>query len=55
MLADVRRHPLPPGSNLPGDDEGLFTRVYRWKEALCLGPPGILKEMRKCAVNTAGM
>ena len=22
----------PPGSNLPGDDEGLFTRVYRWPE-----------------------
>ena len=42
MLADVRRHP-PPGSNLPGDDEGLFTRVYRWKEALCIGPPGILR------------
>ena len=43
MLADVRRHPPPPGSNLPGDDEGLFTRVYRWKEALCIGPPGILR------------
>ncbi len=50
MLADVRRHPLPPGSNLPGDDEGLFTRVYRWREALCIGPPGILRaieEMRR--------
>lgn len=50
MLADVRRHPLPPGSNLPGDDDGLFTRVYRWPEALCIGPPGILKsiaEMRR--------
>ena len=45
MLADVRRHPLPPGSNLPGDDDGLFFRVYRWPEALCIGPPGILKEI----------
>ncbi len=50
MLADVRRHPRPPGSNLPGDDDGLFTRVYRWREALCIGPPGVLKtiaEMRR--------
>ena len=45
MLADVRRHPLPPGCNLPGDDDGLFFRVYRWPEALCIGPPGILKEI----------
>ncbi len=45
MLADVRRHPLPPGSNLPGDNDGLFTRVYRWPEALCIGPPGILREI----------
>ncbi len=44
-LADVRRHPLPPGSSFPGDDDGLFFRVYRWPEALCIGPPGILKEI----------
>ena len=42
MLADARRNP-PPGSNLPGDDEGLFTRVYRWREAVCMGPPGMFK------------
>ena len=42
MLADARRNP-PPGSNLPGDDEGLFTRVYRWREAVCLGAPGMFK------------
>lgn len=40
MLRDARRNP-PPGSNLPCDDEGLFTRVYRWKEAVCMGPPGM--------------
>ena len=47
MLRDVRRHPLPPGSNLPGDDEGIFFRVYRWPEALCVGPPGILEQIAK--------
>ena len=40
MLRDARRNP-PPGSALPGDDEGLFTRVYRWEEAVCMGPPGM--------------
>ena len=44
MLGDVRRCP-PPGSTLPNNDEGLFTRVYRWKEAVCMGPPGILRRM----------
>lgn len=42
MLADARRNP-PPGSNLPGDDEVLFTRVYRWREAVCMGLPGMFK------------
>ena len=42
MLADARRNP-PPGSRLPGDGEGLFTRVYRWPEAVCMGPPGMFK------------
>ena len=48
MLRDARRNP-PPGSALPGDDEGLFTRVYRWREAVCMGLPGMFKavaEMR---------
>ena len=40
MLNDARKNP-PPGSALPGDDEDLFTRVYRWKEAVCTGPPGM--------------
>ena len=42
MLRDVRRV-SPPGANLPGDDEGLFSRVYRWKEAVCMGLPGMFK------------
>ena len=40
MLADARRNP-PPGSALPADDEGLFTRVYRWKRAVCMMRPGM--------------
>ena len=40
MLSDARRNP-PPGSRLPGDDEGLFWRVYRWEEAVCMGSPGM--------------
>ena len=40
ILQDARRNP-PPGSDLPGDDEGLFTRVYRWKTAVCMGLPGM--------------
>ena len=44
MLADVRRN-APPGSNLPGDDEVLFTRVYRWHDAVCKGLPGMFKAM----------
>ena len=49
MLGDARRNP-PPGSALPNDGEGLFTRVYRWPEAVCMGPPGMFKavaEMRR--------
>lgn len=44
MLSDARRTP-PPGSALPDDEEGLFTRVYRWREAVCMGPPGMFKAM----------
>ena len=46
MLDAVRRNP-PPGSGLPGDDEGLFYRVYRWEEALCMGTPGMLGAVAK--------
>ena len=40
MLCDARRNP-PPGSRLPDDEEGLFWRVYRWQEAVCMGQPGM--------------
>ena len=40
MLRDARKNP-PPGSALPSDHEVTFTRVYRWKEAVCMGPPGM--------------
>ena len=56
MLDDARRVP-PPGSALPADNEGLFTRVYRWKEAVCMGPPGMfgaVADMR-CEFERAGM
>ena len=49
LLRAARRNP-PPGSRLPGDDEGLFTRVYRWNEAVCMCQPGMLTaivEMRR--------
>ncbi|MXX79213.1 MAG: FAD-dependent oxidoreductase [Gemmatimonadales bacterium] len=42
LLREARRNP-PPGSALPADDEGLFTRVYRWKEAVCMGRPGMFR------------
>ena len=44
LLGAARRN-APPGSALPGDDEGLFYRVYRWEEALCMGTPGMLAAM----------
>jgi hypothetical protein len=33
MLREARQNP-PPGSALPGDDEVLFSRVYRWNIAV---------------------
>ena len=44
LLGAARRN-APPGFALPGDDEGLFYRVYRWEEALCMGTPGMLAAM----------
>ena len=53
MLGAVRRK-APPGSALPGDDEGLFYRVYRWEEALCMGTPGMLATVAKIPGQLAG-
>ena len=44
LLGEARRM-APPGAALPDDDEGLFTRVYRWREAVCTGSPGMLKSI----------
>ncbi len=36
------------------DDEGLFYRVYRWEEALCMGTPGMLKAVANIPKQLAG-
>ncbi|MYE46375.1 MAG: FAD-dependent oxidoreductase [Chloroflexi bacterium] len=53
-LLDAARRNAPPGSALPGDDEGLFYRVYRWEEALCMGEPGMLAAMTSVPGQLAG-
>ncbi|MCY4615534.1 MAG: NAD(P)/FAD-dependent oxidoreductase [Chloroflexi bacterium] len=53
-LLGAARRDAPPGSALPGDDEGLFYRVYRWEEALCMGTPGMLAAMAKVPGQLAG-
>jgi protoporphyrinogen oxidase len=53
MLGAARRK-APPGSALPGDHEGLFYRVYRWEEALCMGTPGMLAAVAKIPGQLAG-
>ena len=53
MLGAARRN-APQGSALPSDDEGLFFRVYRWEEALCMGSPGMLAAMTKIPGQLAG-
>ncbi|MCY4110766.1 MAG: FAD-dependent oxidoreductase, partial [Chloroflexi bacterium] len=53
MLGAARRN-APPGSAFPGDDEGLFYRVYRWEEALCMGTPGMLAAVAKIPEQLAG-
>ena len=53
LLGAARRN-APPGSALPGDDEGLFYRVYRWEEALCMGTPGMLAAMAQVPGQLAG-
>ena len=53
-LLGAARRKAPPGSALPGDDEGLFYRVYRWEEALCMGEPGMLAAMADVPGQIAG-
>ena len=53
LLGAVRRK-APPGSALPSDDEGLFYRVYRWEEALCMGTPGMLAAVANIPEQLAG-
>ena len=53
-LLGAARWKAPPGSALPGDDEGLFYRVYRWEEALCMGTPGMLAAMANIPGQLAG-
>ena len=54
QLLGAARQKAPPGSALPGDDEGLFFRVYRWEEALCMGTPGMLAAMTNIPEQLAG-
>jgi len=54
QLLGPARLTAPPGSALPCDDEGLFFRVYRWEEALCMGSPGMLASMKKVPGQLAG-
>ena len=53
-LLGAARRKAPPGSALPGDDEGLFYRVYRWEEALCMGEPGMLAAVAKIPAQLEG-
>ncbi len=53
-MLDAARRNAPPGSALPGDDEGLFYRVYRWEEALCMGEPGMLAAAAQIPEQIAG-
>ena len=54
QLLGAARQKTPPGSALPGDDEGLFYRVYRWEEALCMGTPGMLAALANIPAQLAG-
>ena len=54
QLLGAARQKAPPGSALPGDHEGLFLRVYRWEEALCMGTPGMLAAMTNIPEQLAG-
>ena len=54
QLLGAARRKAPQGSALPGDDEGLFYRVYRWEEALCMGRPGMLAAVANIPGQLAG-
>ncbi len=53
-MLGAARSKAPQGSALPDDDEGLFFRVYRWEEALCMGEPGMLAAMAEIPGQLAG-
>ncbi len=53
LLADARRA-AAPGSTLPADDEGIFTRVYRWPEAVGTPSPGTIKAVAEARRGHAG-
>ena len=53
-LLGAARRKAPPGSALPAADEGLFYRVYRWEEALCMGTPGMLAALADIPAQLAG-
>ena len=54
QLLGAARRKAPPGSALPDDNEGLFFRVYRWEEALCMGTPGMLAAVADIPEQLAG-
>ena len=53
-MLGAAREKAPQGSALPADDEGLFFRVYRWEEALCMGTPGMLAAVAEIPGQLAG-
>jgi len=53
-MLGAAREKAPSGSALPADDEGLFFRVYRWEEALCMGTPGMLAAVAGIPGQLAG-
>ena len=46
LLADAHGK-APPGSALPHYEDAVFARVYRWREAVCKGLPGMFTAMKQ--------
>ena len=46
MLEDVYKKP-PPDSNIPKVGEWEFAKIYRWRNAVCMGQPNMFKNMSK--------